>query len=71
MVSGTFFSGLGVKLARGRGFTEQDETDHAPLAVISYNYWTRRFARRSGCVGKDALRKRRPHDDCGSRGGRL
>src|SRR5271170_956211 len=44
MVSGTFFSGLGVKLARGRAFTGQDETDHAPLAVLSYGYWTRRFA---------------------------
>ena len=55
MVSGTFFSGLGVKMPRGRGFTEQDETDHAPIAVISYNYWTRRFARRSGCAGKDTV----------------
>src|SRR5580692_10740049 len=28
MVSGAFFSGLGVKLIRGRGFTEQDEANH-------------------------------------------
>src|SRR6266576_2393980 len=34
MVSGAFFSGLGVKFARGHGFTEQDEADHAPIAVI-------------------------------------
>ncbi len=52
MVSGTFFSGLGVKLARGRGFTEQDETNHAAIAVISYNYWTRRFARNPDVLGK-------------------
>lgn len=51
MVSGALFSGLGVKLPRGRGFTEQDETDHAPVAVISYNYWTRRFARSPGVLG--------------------
>ena len=51
MVSGTFFSGLGVKLQQGRGFTEQDEKDHAPVAVISYNYWTRRFDRDSGVIG--------------------
>jgi predicted permease len=51
MVSGTFFSGLGVKLTRGRGFTEQDEKDHAPNAVISYNYWTRRFARNPDVLG--------------------
>src|SRR5438552_9721698 len=52
MVSGTFFSGLGVKLARGRGFTEQDETSHAPIAVISYNYWTQRFSRCPEALGK-------------------
>ena len=52
MVSGTFFSGLGVSLPLGRGFTEKDETDHAPLAVLSYNYWTRRFARNPGVLGQ-------------------
>ena len=52
MVSGTFFSGLGVKLQRGRGFTEQDEANHASIAVISYNYWTRRFARNLGVLGQ-------------------
>jgi predicted permease len=51
MVSGTFFSGLGVKLARGLGFSEQDETNHAAIAVISYNYWTRRFARNPDVLG--------------------
>lgn len=51
MVSGTFFSGLGVSLPHGRGFTEQDEKDHAPIAVISYNYWTRRFARNPDVLG--------------------
>ena len=52
MVSGSFFSGLGVNLPRGRGFTDEDETKHAPLAVISYNYWTRQFARDPGVLGK-------------------
>jgi len=51
MVSGTFFSGLGVKLIRGRGFSEEDETNHASIAVISYNYWTRRFARNPDVLG--------------------
>jgi predicted permease len=51
MVSGAFFSGLGVQLAHGRGFTEQDEKDHAPIAVVSFNYWTRRFARNPGVLG--------------------
>jgi len=51
MVSGTFFSGLGVKVIRGRGFREEDETNHASIAVISYNYWTQRFARNPDVLG--------------------
>jgi len=45
MVSGNLFSGLGVQMARGRGFNPDDETQHTQNAVISYAYWTRRFAR--------------------------
>jgi predicted permease len=52
MVSGNFFSGLGVKLARGRGFSTQDEASHAPIAVISYSYWTERFARNPEILGQ-------------------
>jgi predicted permease len=52
MVSGTFFSGLGVRLASGRGFSEQDESSHAPIAVISYAYWTRRFLSAPDVLGK-------------------
>ena len=52
MVSGAFFSGLGVSVPLGRGFSEQDETNHAPIAVISYNYWTRRFSRNPDVLGK-------------------
>ncbi len=52
MVSGNFFSGLGVRLARGRGFTAQDEAQHTPVAVISYNYWTQRFSRNPDVLGK-------------------
>jgi predicted permease len=52
MVSGSFFSGLGVKLARGHGFIEQDEADHAPIAVISFDYWNRRFGQSPDVLGK-------------------
>jgi predicted permease len=52
MVSGTFFSGLGVKLARGHGFTEQDESEHASIAVISFNYWNRRFGQNPDVLGR-------------------
>jgi hypothetical protein len=40
-VSGNFFSGIGVRLDRGRGFSLQDERDHASVVVLSYDCWTR------------------------------
>jgi predicted permease len=43
MVSGNFFSGLGVPSAAGRTFTLDDETQHSPFAVLSYAYWKSRF----------------------------
>jgi predicted permease len=52
MVSGNFFSGLGVRLARGRGFTPEDESQHTQTAVLSYAYWTRRFARNPSVIGQ-------------------
>jgi predicted permease len=52
MVSGNFFSGLAIKLARGHAFTKEDESSHAPIAVISYNYWTQRFSRSPDVLGK-------------------
>jgi predicted permease len=52
MVSGNFLSGLGVKLALGRSFTEQEEASHAGVAVISYNYWTQRFSQNRDALGK-------------------
>ena len=51
-VSGNFFSGLSVRMERGRGFTVQDETNHAPIVVLSYDYWTRSFARDPEIVGQ-------------------
>jgi len=52
LVSGNFFSGLGVAMARGRSFTLEEETRHAPVAVLSYEFWTRRFARDPGVIGQ-------------------
>jgi predicted permease len=51
-VSGNFFSALGVGMAAGQAFAPADEDKHSPLAVISYGYWTRRFQRDPGVVGK-------------------
>jgi predicted permease len=52
MVSGNFFSDLGVPMARGRGFAERDEEIHSPIAVISYDFWTSRFLRSPDVLGK-------------------
>ncbi|HVB08558.1 MAG TPA: ABC transporter permease [Candidatus Acidoferrales bacterium] len=53
MVTGEYFSTLGVTPLLGRGLTQADENPGAPRAVvISYIYWTRRFARDPSIIGK-------------------
>ena len=46
MVSGNFFSVLGVRAAAGRTLQPQDDErpNGHPVAMLSYNYWQRRFA---------------------------
>ena len=52
-VSGNYFSTLGVSAALGRTILPSDDkTGAAPIAVISYAYWTSRFGRDSSVVGK-------------------
>jgi predicted permease len=50
-VSGNFFSGLTAGIFRGRGLSLQDEKDHSQVAVISHDYWTRRFSRDPAVLG--------------------
>ena len=54
LVSGGFFSTLGVEAAAGRTFTEEDdkESGNQPVAVLSYNYWKRRFGNNPAVVGQ-------------------
>jgi predicted permease len=54
LVSGNFFSVLGVNPHLGRLFTEaDDQTPGAhPVAVLSYNFWQRRFGADPGIIGK-------------------
>ena len=58
MVSGNFFSMLGVQPAIGRLFNSRED-DQAyqghPVVVLSYDYWVRRFARDPAVVGKKML----------------
>jgi predicted permease len=53
LVSGTFFSTLGVEPILGRSITPDDDRFGAsPVAVISYGYWERRFGHDAGIVGR-------------------
>ncbi len=60
MVSGNFFSGLGVPIVRGRGFTREDESTSASVVVLSYDYWTRRFDRDPAVLGSAMVVKSVP-----------
>ena len=52
MVSGNFFSGLGISAAAGRVLAMADENQNAPVVVLSHAYWTRRFSRNPNVVGQ-------------------
>ncbi len=55
MVSGNFFSMLGVHPALGRVFNSKEDDQvfrGHPVAVISYSYWVSRFARDPNVVGR-------------------
>jgi predicted permease len=63
LVSGNYFTMLGVKPAVGRVFnsTEDDQVylGH-PVVVLSYDYWVNRFARDPGVVGRKILVNNNP-----------
>jgi putative ABC transport system permease protein len=52
LVSGGFFQVLGVRPAIGRTFTTAEDRAETPYAIISYNYWQRRFGGRPDVLGK-------------------
>ena len=58
MVSGNYFTMLGVQPALGRVFNSQEDDQvypGHPVVVLSYDYWVSRFARDPGVVGKKIL----------------
>ena len=58
LVSGNYFSMLGVKPALGRVFNSQEDDQvyqGHPVVVLSYDYWISRFARDSSVLGKKIL----------------
>src|SRR6266498_1343987 len=54
LVSGNYYSVLGVNAALGRTIQPDDDRapSESPVCVISYNYWRRRFAGDLAVVGK-------------------
>jgi putative ABC transport system permease protein len=53
-VSGWMFDSFGLRPALGRLFTANDDLKPGghPVAVLSYDYWTRRFARDPSVIGR-------------------
>jgi predicted permease len=53
-VSGRMFASFGLRPALGRLFTEEDDVQLGahPYAVLSYDYWTRRFGRDPKVIGR-------------------
>ena len=55
MVSGNYFTLLGVEPAAGRLFSDADDTaeNANPVVVLGYDYWLRKFALSPSIIGSD------------------
>lgn len=52
MVSGDYYSTLGVRAQIGRTIQDSDVTHHEPVAVISHTFWVRHFGADPAAIGK-------------------
>jgi predicted permease len=52
-VSGSYFGGLGLAPELGRLIRPEDEAGRAQVAVLSYEYWQRRFGGDASVVGRN------------------
>lgn len=56
LVSGNYHEGLGVRTIVGRPISEDDDRQSAaPVAVISYRFWERRFGRDPAVLGRTII----------------
>jgi predicted permease len=55
LVSGNYFSVLGVNLIAGRIFTEQPHDGAEPVAILSYSSWQRRFRGDPAVLGQSVV----------------
>ena len=60
-VTASLFPTLGVDPLLGRTFTQEEDENGAPLAVISYSLWRERFQRDPGVLGRKIDLDRRPY----------
>lgn len=63
VVSGNYFSALGIKPAIGRLIAPADErvAGQSPVAVIGYDYWRRRFALDPAVIGEKIVLNNSPY----------
>lgn len=62
LVSGEYFSVLGADVIAGRGLGPDDDRKGAPrpIAVLSFHFWTRRFAADPAIIGRNVVLKNQP-----------
>src|SRR5690349_18774590 len=62
LVSGNFYEVLGVRPWAGRLFTQEDDVTPGahPVVVLSYAFWSRRFAKDPSIIGKTILINEQP-----------
>lgn len=63
MVTGNYFSVLGVNPLRGRVFTPEDDAEKSssPVAVVSYEFWTRKLAQDPAIIGRTIKLNKYPY----------
>ncbi|MBV8904723.1 MAG: ABC transporter permease, partial [Acidobacteriia bacterium] len=71
MVSGNYFTALGVPAQCGRLLTPQDERDHTQVIVLGFGYWKRSFAGACSVVGQPLFIKGVPFTIVGVAGPRF
>jgi putative ABC transport system permease protein len=59
-MTGGVFPALGVAPVLGRVFTQKEDTDHAPVTVMSYSLWQSRFHGDARVLGRKILLDRKP-----------
>ena len=60
-VTGNFWTVLGAKPLLGRIFTDDEDRQQTPVAVLSFGLWQRRFGGDAGVIGRKILLNDKPH----------